>query len=682
MPTDPVRTTLRTVSPSAEEFIRNLLDAGLVPREEIIRAVGDLDAGPAANGDALARHLTAAGVLTAYQAAAVLDRKFEDLRIGNYEVLDRIGAGGMGTVYKARHRRMKRVVAIKVLSHGVARSGTFIQRFQREVEVVARLSHPHIVMAFDADEAEAGHFLVMEFVNGRDLATEVQDRGPLPVREAVDVVVQAAQALEYAHAQGIIHRDIKPANLLRDVSGIVKVADLGLARCNDSLARPGEDGALTRAGAIMGTVDFMPPEQALGSAGVDHHADIYSLGCTLFYLLTGRPPYEGGTLMATLLMHRDAPIPSLGDAGRALPQALDAVFRCMVAKKPDERYRSMTEVIAALQAVPLPAEQEPDARIRSNIQPGRTAPAADTGNAGQRTAHHPPPADLPGPTVDLPPAAPLAGLTVLLVEPSRAQAVIIRNYLRELGVADIHAAGSGRQALDLLRSARPEPGPGRPVAVLSAMHLADMTGVQLAQQMRAEAAPAPLHFVLITSEADRKGVSFSDLAENTVLLHKPFDRERLAQALAPSGAPSPPPPFPAVEERGGGTGNLKVLIVDDSAAARSHMRGVLAGLGFRRCAEAVDGFQAIAALGKESFDLVVTDYNMPNLDGRGLIDFIHHHGANPAVPILVVTTETDPAKLEAVRRLGVSAVCDKSFKPEAVGPLLAEVLGQGQRRGS
>jgi two-component system chemotaxis response regulator CheY len=268
--------------------------------------------------------------------------------------------------------------------------------------------------------------------------------------------------------------------------------------------------------------------------------------------------------------------------------------------------------------------------------------------------------------VDLPPAAPLAGLTVLLVEPSRAQAVIIRNYLRELGAADIHAAGSGRQALDWLRNARPEP--GRPAAVLSAMHLADMTGVQLAQQMRAA---APLHFVLITSEADRKGVSFSDLAENTVLLHKPFDRERLAQALAPGLSRQGPAPE-----------NLKVLIVDDSAAARSHMRGVLAGLGFRHCAEAVDGFQAIAALGKESFDLVVTDYNMPNLDGRGLIDFIRHHGANPAVPIVMVTTETDPAKLEAVRRLGVAAVCDKSFKPEAVGPLLAAALAPARRRGS
>src|SRR5262245_53845450 len=157
---------------------------------------------------------------------------------------------------------MRRVVAIKVLSRNVTDYERFIKRFQREVEAAARLNHPNIVMAHDADEAEVGHFLVMEFVNGRDLASAVQDGGPLSIPEAVECTVQAARALDYAHGQGIIHRDIKPANLLRDVSGVVKVADLGLARFNDTLRPPEETGALTQAGTIMGTVDFMPPEQA------------------------------------------------------------------------------------------------------------------------------------------------------------------------------------------------------------------------------------------------------------------------------------------------------------------------------------------------------------------------------------------------------------------------------------
>src|SRR5262249_49697208 len=142
-----------------------------------------------------------------------------------------------------------------------------------------------------------GHFLVMEFVNGRDLASEVQKRGPLPLREAVEAIRQSARALEYAHAQGIIHRDVKPANLLRDASRVVKVADLGLARCSEALGASSMSG-LTQAGAIVGTVDYMPPEQAFDSASIDRRADVYSLGCTLYYLLAGRPPYAGESLMA------------------------------------------------------------------------------------------------------------------------------------------------------------------------------------------------------------------------------------------------------------------------------------------------------------------------------------------------------------------------------------------------
>src|SRR5215471_6219626 len=169
----------------------------------------------------------------------------------------------MGTVFKARHRRMKRVVALKVLSREVAASGKFADRFQREVETVARLSHPNIVMAFDADESEAGPFLVMEFVNGRDLATRVQATGPLSLRDAVDCTLQAARGLAYAHSQGIVHRDIKPANLLQDVGGVVKVADLGLARLNEAASQSAETaGSLTQAGSVVGTVDYMPPEQA------------------------------------------------------------------------------------------------------------------------------------------------------------------------------------------------------------------------------------------------------------------------------------------------------------------------------------------------------------------------------------------------------------------------------------
>src|SRR6516225_9354877 len=186
---------------SRAEFIQNLSDSGLFTPQEVHRALDTVSELQAADGEAVARQLVDAGTLTSFQAEAVCERRFDGLVVGNYQVLDRLGQGGMGTVYKARHRRMRRVVAIKILSREVAKSENFIKRFQREVEAVARLSHPNIVMAHDADEAEVGHFLVMEFVNGRDLASEVHERGPLPLDEAVDCVLQAARALEYAHGQ-------------------------------------------------------------------------------------------------------------------------------------------------------------------------------------------------------------------------------------------------------------------------------------------------------------------------------------------------------------------------------------------------------------------------------------------------------------------------------------------------
>jgi serine/threonine protein kinase len=565
---------------------------------------------------------------------------------------------------------MKRVVAIKVLTRSAGQSEKFLQRFQREVEVVARLAHPNIVMAYDADEAEVGPFLVMEFVNGRDLATEVEARGPLPIPEAVDCILQAARALDYAHSQEIIHRDIKPANLLRDVTGVVKVADLGLARLGDTIERPAEAKALTQAGTIMGTVDFMSPEQALGLANVDPRADIYSLGCTLHYLLLGRPPYQGPTMMAVLVMHRDAPIPSLCADRNEVPAALDQIFQRMVAKKPQERFASMAEVVGALEALgpalekraqPEPATPTSQAVVATptvDIPPGQhTTPAP--GLAAST------------PTVDLSPGrstpARTTQTTVLLVEPSRSQAVIIRGYLQRLGFADVQTSPSGQKALETARAAPPG-------VVISAMHLPDMTGVQLAQAMRSIGGGSSLSavgFVLITSRTDSEEANLSSQVGHTVLLPKPFDLEHLAQALATATGCPVQQTQPAVCDT---WGQLRVLVVDDSGTARSHVRNVLTGLGLGHITEASDGAEAVNLLRRQSFDLVVTDYNMPCLDGRGLIDFIRHQSQSPSVPVIVVTTETDPARLAAVRQLGVAAICDKSFRPEVVRGVL-ERLG-------
>jgi serine/threonine-protein kinase len=631
-----------------------LTESGLWSKPEIDQAVAGAPPSTAPDGDALAKQLVAQGKLTFYQAEAIRDRKFAELVVGNYEVLDRLGAGGMGTVYKARHRRMKRIVALKILAKNLSNTPAFVQRFQREVEAVARLSHPHIVMAFDADEAEAGHFLVMEFVDGRDLATEVQERGALPLREAVNGILQAARAMEYAHGRGIVHRDIKPANLLRDVSGVVKIADLGLVRFSQALSQSQDSPAsLTQAGGILGTADFMPPEQALDSTSIDNRADIYSLGCSLYFLLTGQVPYSGATLMEVLLKHRDAPIPSLIQTRPEIPSELDAVYQRMIAKKPGERFQSMADVIQALDSIEASLVHAPEVSAPSPARPSGLA-LGDTSLS---------PSLVPtGRTVDLSGGTKPAALKVLLVEPSRTQSAIIRKYLQGQGIEDVVVApGGGQEAIKLVRSDRPN-------AIISALHLPDMTGVQLAQQVHALCQGAALGFILISSEAESAEAGALSKCGNAIVLKKPFTPEKLSEALR---IVSPLEPSPASMTQ---RANLRVLIVDDSGPARLHVKNVLLGLGFARFVEAADGARAVAAVAAETFDLIVTDYNMPYMDGLGLVAYLKQNPTTASTPIIMVTTEQDPSKLEAVRKLGVAAVCDKSFATQTVRQIIDSVV--------
>ena len=267
--------------------------------------------------------------------------------LGNYLILDKLGQGGMGTVFRAEHRRMLRTIALKVLSPSVLKDPQAAPRFHREVRLAARLVHPNIVTAYDADEVQGVHFLVMELVEGTTLATLVKEQGPLPVKKAVDYIVQAARGLDFAHTKGIIHRDIKPSNLMLDAFGVVKVLDLGLARLDETGAAG--DADLTDTGNVMGTADYISPEQALNSKDADLRSDVYSLGCTLWFLLTGKPVYGGQTFLARVLAHRDRPIPSLRDVRNDVSMELNAIFRRMVAKSVDDRYSSMADVIAAFE---------------------------------------------------------------------------------------------------------------------------------------------------------------------------------------------------------------------------------------------------------------------------------------------------------------------------------------------
>lgn len=252
---------------------------------------------------------------------------FKPFVVGQYTVVGRIGSGGMGEVFRALHRRMERFVALKLLPPSL----------HQEVRSAAKLSHPNIVTAFDAGEHKGQAFLVMELVDGSDLQQHVQEKGPLPVEQAVDFIIQAARGLGFAHEKGIVHRDVKPANLILSADGTIKVLDLGLAHS-------GQDTS-----GIAGTVDYLAPEQTEEPFQADPRSDIYSLGCTLHFLLTGKPVYDGRTALEKILAHRERPAPPLRQA-----PALDAVFQKMVAKRPEDRFQSMAEVIEALEKVTTP----------------------------------------------------------------------------------------------------------------------------------------------------------------------------------------------------------------------------------------------------------------------------------------------------------------------------------------
>lgn len=290
------------------------------------------------------------GKMTLFQGKLLLSKDSKSLTLGAYLILDKIGQGGMGSVYKAKHKSMERVVAIKVLRRQATLSGDSIKRFQREVLAAGKLIHPNIVTAFDAGEQNGVHYLVMEFVGGEDLKSLVDRKGALPISEAVDYILQASKALQYAHQKQIIHRDIKPANLLLDQSGTVKVLDMGLARIMKE-AEDDQQHSLTADGAVMGTVDYLPPEQSFDTKSADERSDIYSLGCTLFTLLTGRPVYEGNTLVQKILAHRESEVPSLKSFCPAVPDALDGLFQSMVAKNPDSRPQSMSVVVDLLEKI-------------------------------------------------------------------------------------------------------------------------------------------------------------------------------------------------------------------------------------------------------------------------------------------------------------------------------------------
>jgi serine/threonine protein kinase len=308
----------------------------------------------------LARELLQRGWLTPYQANYVLQGRGAEVLLGSYVLLERLGEGGMGQVFKARNWKLGQVVALKVIRKERVAHPDAVRRFQREIRAAAQLNHPNIVRAFDADAVDGAHFFVMEYVEGTDLSKLVKQHGPLPVAQACDYVRQAALGLQHAHERGLIHRDVKPHNLLLTKGDVVKVLDMGLARLTH-----GGDGELsstmTEEGAILGTPDYMAPEQTLDSHTADVRADLYSLGCTLYYLLAGRVPFPGSNLGEKLMKHQLREPQPVEQLRSDVPPAVATVVRKLMAKQPEDRYQTPAELAAVLHAPlrPKPAPLAP-----------------------------------------------------------------------------------------------------------------------------------------------------------------------------------------------------------------------------------------------------------------------------------------------------------------------------------
>ncbi|MFN0050921.1 MAG: protein kinase domain-containing protein, partial [Planctomycetales bacterium] len=288
---------------------------------------------------------------TQSSAAAMTDEGLH--KIGKYEIRRKIGAGGMGAVFLAVDTVLNRAVALKVLPQDKASNPTLRKRFKAEGESAANLRHDNIVMVYDANEADGYLYIAMEFIDGQDVANLVQKRGVLPVKRSIEIIRQTALALQHAYEKGIVHRDIKPGNIMiRNQDGMAKLADLGLARAVDDHA----ETSITRAGTTVGTIDYMSPEQARDSKAADVRSDLYSLGCTWYFMLTGTPPYPDGSMTNKLRAHASVPFPDPRSINPAVTEAVVAVMRRMSEKEPAQRYQTPAEMLADLETASIAAD--------------------------------------------------------------------------------------------------------------------------------------------------------------------------------------------------------------------------------------------------------------------------------------------------------------------------------------
>ncbi len=331
----------------AQSFLDLVKRSTLVEEDQLQEFIGKYRAehgGLPEKQEKLAAAFVEAGLLTEWQAEKLLAGKHRGFVLGKYKLLGQLGKGGMSTVYLAEHILMRARRAIKVLPKDRVKDKTYLDRFELEARAAAKLDDPNIVRAYDIDHEGETHYIVMEYVEGQDLHQLVKQKGFLRFETAADYIAQVARGLDHAHEMGLVHRDIKPANCLLDQNGVVKLLDMGLARIVDDTASLTIDNNEN----VLGTADYLAPEQALNSHKADARADIYSLGCTLYFLLTGHPPFPEGSISERLMKHQVESPPSILKDRPDVPSILLHICEKMMSKKPEDRYQSAGDVAERL----------------------------------------------------------------------------------------------------------------------------------------------------------------------------------------------------------------------------------------------------------------------------------------------------------------------------------------------
>ena len=338
-----------TRPPTAEGFLRCVLRSGLLGREQLQSSLRGVPHERRGEAQALADHLVKGGKLTRFQASKLLRGTSQGLVIGPFRVLAPLGKGGMGTVFLVRDERSAQLAALKILPPKLARTEErMLARFRREMELSQRVSHPHLARTFEVGEFRGVHYIAMEYIPGLTLSKLVAQEGPLPLPRAARLMAEVAAGLEHAHEQGLIHRDLKPSNILVTPHDHAKVLDLGLALMSGE--KGGDAAVVGGQGVIVGTMDYISPEQTLDAVSVDARSDLYSLGCTLYFALTGQTPFPGGSSRDKVMRHRNDKPTSVAALNPALPAGFVDLVERLMDKNPERRPASAAEAEAELRA--------------------------------------------------------------------------------------------------------------------------------------------------------------------------------------------------------------------------------------------------------------------------------------------------------------------------------------------